>query len=31
MQIEGSNSTIPSVRWYIALMGQIRTQGGLAQ
>ena len=31
MQLDASNSTIPSARWYIAVTGQMRTQGGLAQ
>jgi hypothetical protein len=31
MQTDGSNSTIPSDRWYIAVTGQIRTQGGFSQ
>ncbi len=31
MQIDGSNSTMPSSRWYMAVTGQMRTQGGLAQ
>jgi hypothetical protein len=31
MQALRSNSTMPSSRWYIASVGQMRTQGGLAQ
>src|SRR5712692_10902092 len=31
MQAAESNSTIPSGRWNIAVVGQIGTQGGLAQ
>jgi hypothetical protein len=26
-----SNSTMPSLRWYIAVTGQMRTHGGFAQ
>jgi hypothetical protein len=31
MHRSGSNSTIPSRRWYMAWVGQMATQGGLAQ
>ena len=31
MHTSGSNSTIPSSRWYIAVTGQIRTHGGFSQ
>ncbi len=31
MHSAGSNSTMPSTRWTIAVTGQMRTQGGFAQ